>query len=311
MTHFRAVSRRIAFVATTVVASGLLSGYALSPRTPAALPRGEAVPAPGKHMLFRVRGSTGATIYLLGSVHLLTPEAGILPPEVDSAFAHAKTVTFETSLDTVQMRAGEMMVRGRYPAGATLRSSLTPAGVAKADSVLKLYGLGIDQVNGFKPWMVSVVMTQLAIQKAQFAAQYGVDIQLNARAKQAGKPVMGLESVEFQFGLFDRIPAADQERMLTGAAGPDSAARILTKIKDAWFQGNAPGLDSLLNTASNESPAFFQIMVSDRNKNWIPKIEQLLKGTDDALVVVGAAHLVGKEGVLALLQAKGYKIDQM
>ena len=142
---------------TIAAASGVLTGFTVPPHSTAASPRVAQGSAPGKHMLFRVRGSTGATVYLLGSVHLLDPQAGKLPAEVDSAFAHAKTIAFETSLDTVQMRAMELMTRGQYSGGATLRSSLSPAGLAKADSVLKLYGLTIDQVNRFKPWLVSVL----------------------------------------------------------------------------------------------------------------------------------------------------------
>lgn len=262
-------------------------------------------------MLFKVRGPNGATVYLLGSVHLLTPEAGKLPMEVDSAFAHSKTIAFETSLDTVQMRSAELMTRARYANGATLRSTLSPVGVAKADSVLHLYGLSIDQLNQFKPWFVSLAMTQLSMQKAGFQAQYGVDMQLNTRAKQAGKPVVGLESVDFQLGLFDMISPADQEKMLMTSSGPDSSSRVLTQIKDAWVVGSTTMLDSLLNRASADSPSFFATMVVDRNKSWIPKIEAMLKGKDDALVVVGAAHLVGKQGVVELLKAKGYTIEQM
>src|SRR5437899_7546924 len=67
--------------------------------------------APAKHMLFKVRGPNGATVYILGSVHLLSPDAGKLPPEIDSAFAKAKTVAFETSIDSVQMRAQELLMK--------------------------------------------------------------------------------------------------------------------------------------------------------------------------------------------------------
>lgn len=311
MNTIRALGRRLAPLSTILVASGLLSAYAVSPRSTALSHPGASAVASGKHMLFRVRGPAGATVYLLGSVHLLDPNAGRLPADVDSAFAHAKTVAFETSLDTVQMRSMEIMSRGQYSGGATLRSSLSPAGLAKTDSVLKLYGLSVDRVNGFKPWLVSILMTQMVMQKAKFEPQYGVDVQLNNRAKQANKSVVSLESVDSQLGLFDRIPATDQERMLTMSSGPDSSALTLMRVKDAWLTGDATMLDSLLNRAAAEAPAFFAIMVTDRNRSWIPKIEDLLKGKDDALVVVGAAHLVGSQGVLALLKAKGYTVDQM
>ena len=267
---------------------------------------------PGKTMLFRVRApSGGPTIYLLGSVHLLSPDAAKLPASVDSAFAKSRMVAFETSLDTIQLRAAEMLMRARYTNGATLRSSLTPAGAAKADSLLKTFGLSIDQLAPFKPWAASLVMTQLVIQKAGFKPELGVDMQINARAKEANKPVVGLETVDFQLGLFDSIAPEDQEKLLTSGVSADSSVKQLVQIKDVWVQGNATKLDSLLNSQMGQAPGLFSALITNRNRDWIPKIEKFLKGTDDVLVVVGAAHLVGKEGVIELLKAKGYSIEQM
>lgn len=287
---------------------------AASPRSAAVATRVPAPvrsPAPAKHMLFKVRGVSGATVYLLGSVHLLTPEAGKLPPEIDSAFARAKVVAFETSIDSVQMRAQEMLMKARYTNGATLKTSLSPAGLAKADSIVRAYGLTLDQVNGFKPWFVSLAMTQLVMQKAGFQPQYGVDMQLNQRAKTAGKPVIGLESVDFQLNLFDAIGAEDQERMITTAKAPDEAAKELAKIKDAWMTGDLAALEALFKQSQAESPAMMDIMLNNRNANWMPRLDELLKGKDDALVVVGAAHLVGSRGVIELLKAKGYTVEQL
>jgi hypothetical protein len=269
------------------------------------------VPAAAKTMLFRVRApSGGATVYLLGSVHLL-PEASKLPAVVDSAFAKAGVVAFETSLDSVQMRAKELLAHAQYQNGATLRSSLSPAGAAKADSLLKTYGLSLDRFNQFKPWFVSFVMTELIMSKANFKGEYGVDAQLNARAKRAKKPVVGLEAVDFQLGLFDSLSPADQERMLIETDPPDSSVKHLLEIRDAWAAGDVPKLDSLVNSDATYSASSLAILVTNRNKSWIPKIEQMLKGKSDALVVVGAAHLVGKEGVVELLKAKGYRVEQM
>ena len=270
-----------------------------------------AVPAPGKHMLFRATGPKGATVYLLGSVHLLTADAAVLPDVVDSAFAHAKSVIFETSLDSVMMRGQEIMMRGQYKNGATLKTSLSPAAVAKLDSILPEYGLAIDQVNALKPWLVSLAMTQMIMQRAGFQPQYGVDEQLNARARAAGKPVGGLESVDFQLGLFDALTPADQERMLLETRAPDVEAKDLMLVKDAWVAGNTTALDSLLNSRMSSSPGLVATLVTNRNKSWIPKLETMLNGSDDALVVVGAGHLVGKQGVVELLRAKGYKVEQM
>ena len=272
-----------------------------------------ALPAkhPDKHMLFRVRGTNGATVFLLGSVHLLSAEAGKLPPAVDSAFDRAKTVAFETSFDSLQLRAMELMTRARYQNGATLRSSLSPAGAARLDTVLKSYGLKVEQVDGFKPWFVSMLLMQNVMQRAHFEAKYGVDMQLNARAHSANKSIVGLESVEMQLGMFDSLSPAEQEAMVLQSSGPDSSSRVLMKIKDAWMTGDVAALDDLLNQGLKDVPTIFAKLVSDRNAAWIPKIEQMVKSGDDALIVVGAGHLVGKKGVVEMLRAKGYRVDQI
>ena len=264
-----------------------------------------------KHMLFRVRGPNGATVFLLGSVHLLSPEMSTLPSAVDSAFAKAKLVGFETSIDTLQMRAQELLMRAQYANGATLRSSLSAATVAHADSVAKNYGMSVDQLNAFKPWFVSMVLTQLVLQKMNFKAELGVDMQLHSRAKAASKPEFGLESTDFQLGLFDSLSPQDQESMLKDVVTPDSAAKQLKAIRDAWCSGDAAALDALLNTGMKTSPGVFNALITNRNHAWMPKLETLIGGRDDALIVVGAAHLVGKDGVVELLRSKGYTIEQL
>jgi len=270
-------------------------------------------PAPkyDRQMLFRVSGPNGGTVFLLGSVHLLSPEAGKLPRVVDSIFNRSKTVAFETRIDSLQLRAFELFAKASYPKGKTLHSEFSPAGVARLDTLLNAYGIPAEQVDGYKPWFVSLLFTQLVMKRANFSAQFGVDAQLNARAHETGKTTIGLEPVDAQLGLFDNISPADQERMVLQSVGPDSSAHMLMEIKDAWQTGDAATLDRLLNKGLKDSPSLFAALVTNRNTSWMPKIEALLHEPDDALVVVGAAHLVGKQGVVEMLRAKGYAVQQM
>lgn len=264
-----------------------------------------------KHMLFRVRGPSGATVYLLGSVHLLDSAGGALPAVVDSAFSHARTVVFETSLDSVMARGQELVALAQYPAGASVETEYPKADVAKIDSLLGAYGIPFAAVRQFKPWFLSLLLEQTVMQRAGFQAQYGVDEQLDARAKTSSKPVKGLESVDFQLHLFDSLSPAEQEKMLLESDPPDSAARELTRVRGAWLAGDTATLDSALNKSAHESPALWNTLVASRTKSWVPKIEAMLNGKDDVLVVVGAGHLVGREGLIALLKARGYRVEQL
>ncbi|HXE84276.1 MAG TPA: TraB/GumN family protein [Gemmatimonadales bacterium] len=312
MTNISSFLGRAAAVLTvaTLAAAPVLAQHAPA-QAGVSAPAASHAPSAAKHMLYRAHGPKGATVYLLGSVHLLTPEAATLPAEVDSAFARAKTIAFEVSLDSMMMRSQELLLRGRYANGATLRSSLSPGTIAKLDSILPAYGLTLDQVNGFKPWVVALVLAQQVMAGAHFQPQLGVDAQLNARARTTGKPVMGLETVDFQLGLFDSLSPADQEKMLLEERPPAEEAKDLAKIKDAWLAGDAAGLDSLLNSRMTSAPGLLATLLTNRNRSWIPKIETMLQGSDDALVVVGAGHLVGKQGVVEMLRAKGYTVEQM
>src|SRR5262245_32719603 len=260
----KAVFRRIGVAASLLLALNATIGAAVAPFA-------RPIPAAAKTMLFRVRApSGGATVYLLGSVHLL-PESSKLPAVVDSAFAKAGVVAFETSLDSVEMRGPELLARAQYQNGATLRSSLSPAGAAKADSLLKTYGLSLDRFNQFKPWFVSSAIAQLVMMKANFKAEYGVDMQLHTRAKRANKPTVALESIDFQLGLFDSFSPADQEKMLIESDPPDVSLKQLLLIKDAWASGDTAKLDSLSRDMSHTA-SLYAAMVTNRNKSWIPKI---------------------------------------
>ena len=310
-TKFLTIPTRIARPAIGAAAALLLAAAPAHAAAPSPVRPARSSATAEKHMLFRVHGPNGATVYLLGSVHLLSAESATLPAEVDTAFAQAKSVGFETNIDTLQMRAQELLARAQYANGATLRSSLSPATIAHADSLIKNYGLSIDQLNNFKPWFVSVVLTQLILQKMNFKAELGVDMQLHAKAKAASKPEFGLESTDFQLGLFDSLSPQDQESMLKDVVAPDSAAKQLKAIRDAWSSGDAAALDGLLNSGMKTSPGVFTTLITNRNRAWIPKLESLIRGKDNALVVVGAGHLVGKDGVVEMLRAKGYTIEQL
>jgi hypothetical protein len=210
------------------------------------------------------------------------------------------------------MRAPELVEHAQYPAGTTLRESLSPAAVPKVEALLSTYGLSLAQVAQYRPWFITLLLEQAVMQRANFQAQYGVDEQLNERAKAAHKPRLGLESVDVQLRLLDGLTPQQQETELLDVKPPDESVRQLETLKAMWLAGDAAGLDSL--THADETPASAKLdllLVVDRNATWLPTIEAWLRGKDDMLVVVGAGHLVGKSGIVAMLRGKGYAVDQL
>jgi uncharacterized protein YbaP (TraB family) len=265
-----------------------------------------------KHIFYRVAGPHGATVYLLGSVHELPADASVLPTVVDDAFARAKAVVFEASLDSIEERTPELAEKAKLKGSATFKSSLSPENVLKVQALLASYGVNFDQLAEYKPWFVVLALQQAVAQQAAYYPHLGVDAQLNKRAKQQNKPRLSLESVDYQFHLFDSMTPQQQEAELLATKRPIDAYRELETIKGFWMTGDAEGLDSLTHVGETPVTAeFTKALITTRNGNWMPKVEGWVRGHDDMLVVVGSAHLIGKDGLVAQLRAKGYRVDQL
>jgi uncharacterized protein YbaP (TraB family) len=266
-------------------------------------------------LLYRVEGASGATVYMLGSIHLLSADAYPLPQPVQNAYADAERVVFETSLDSLMARQQEMALRGMYQGGKTLRSELPAevyAQVEAAAPALAPLGLTMPVLDRMEPWLVALMFQAVEWQKAGLTPEHGVDVHFSGRARQDGKPVGGLEPVELQLGLFDSMPAEAQVAFLRQSLeeAPQTAEQM-RQIVAAWRAGDAARIDAIMNESLDESPALYARMLTDRNAAWVPQIEQLLRGADDVLVVVGAAHLVGEQSVVQMLRQRGYTVEQL
>jgi uncharacterized protein len=127
----------------------------------------------------------------------------------------------------------------------------------------------------------------------------------------AGKEVIALETAESQIDRMDRMPMAVQEQMLRSTLrGLGSTTAALGSIVAAWKRGDAAGLQKMLLSEFEGLPGAYQSLVVERNRNWMPQLDACLARRSPCFVVVGAAHLVGPDGLLALLQRKGYRVEQ-
>jgi uncharacterized protein YbaP (TraB family) len=85
----------------------------------------------------------------------------------------------------------------------------------------------------------------------------------------------------------------------------------MRRVVAAWRTGDAAAIDAIMNESMDDAPALYARMLTDRNAAWVPQIEQLLRGADDVLVVVGAAHLVGEHSVVEMLRQRGHTVEQL
>lgn len=267
-----------------------------------------------RNLLYRVEGPDGATVYLLGSIHLLTADAYPLAPQVERAYADAERVVFEVDLDSLRARADEMMPRAILT-GRTLRDVLPPdlyARVEQAAAKHARMGLDMTVLDRFEPWMVAMMLSQLEWAEAGLQAEHGIDLHFQGRAQRDGKTVGSLESVDFQLSLLDGFSPEHQLDLLRQAL--DDLPRVpqmMREITAAWRAGDADAIDVAMNGSMGRYPQLYATMLTDRNAAWVPQIERMLRGRDDVLVVVGAAHLAGVHSVVSMLRQRGYTVDQL
>jgi uncharacterized protein YbaP (TraB family) len=291
-----AVRRRVALIAALVAA------YAIAP-----------LHAQNRDFIWRAaRGQS--VVYLVGSVHLLSKDYYPLSPALDKAFKECDLLVEELHLGEMAEVESQMMIlmRGMLPSGQTLDKVVSPATFALVSARVKALGLPIEPLTRFKPWALALTLLGLEWQAAGFDAQLGLDRHFFDQAVAAGKEVQGLETIEFQISRFDELSMPEQDRMLASTLRElETEKASVTTLADAWKAGDAATVEKIVLQELRKEPAMYQRLLVERNKNWLPKIEALFSRKGRTFVVVGAAHLVGSDGLLAMLKARGYSIEQL
>jgi uncharacterized protein YbaP (TraB family) len=268
---------------------------------------------PPRNFIWKVSSQTGA-LYLVGSVHLLTRDYYPLSPALETAFKDSDLLVEEADLGELEAPASQfkLLTRGLLPADQSLDKVVSPSTYALVTKRVGALGVPIEPLRRFKPWMLALTLVQLEWQKAGFDSSLGLDRHFYDRAKVDGKAVQGLETVDFQLSLFDQMTMEEQDRMLASSLEDLDAERAnVVKLIDAWKAGDDAAVERLMLNDLDDDPVMYRRLLVDRNRNWLPRLDALLARNGRAFVVVGAAHLVGPEGLLAMFRAKGYKVDQL
>jgi uncharacterized protein YbaP (TraB family) len=206
----------------------------------------------------------------------------------------------------------KLLSRGLLPGDQSLDKVLSPSTYALVTKRVAALGVPLEPLQRFKPWMLALTLVQLEWQKAGFDGSLGLDRHFFDRAKVDGKMVQGLETVDYQLSLFDGMTMAEQDRLLAGSLEDLDAERAnIVRLIDAWKNGDAATVEKLMLDELNDDPIMYKRLLVDRNRRWLPALDALFARKGRAFVVVGAAHLVGPEGLLAMFRAKGYKVEQL
>jgi hypothetical protein len=201
---------------------------------------------------------------------------------------------------------------GTLPAGTTLRGVLGEQRYGRVSAAAATFGMPMAGLDSLAPWVVGIQITDLAYEHEGFDPEQGVEEQLVRRAQADHKATAGLETLPEELGSLSSLSSADQVRMLDQTIDDLKDLKSeLRGVTSAWRSGDAARLAALLSSEYATFPSLYKPLVTDRNRRWMPQMEELLRSNDNSLVVVGALHLVGKGGLLELLRAKGYTITQL
>ncbi|MEO5630083.1 MAG: TraB/GumN family protein [Thermomonas sp.] len=310
--------RRSTFALLVVLALSVAmpDASAQKPGPAAAKPAATTAASIKRPLLWKVSDADNS-VYLLGSFHLLKPEDYPLPAEIDRAFDDAESLLFE--IDPREMTSPETMAAARkymaYEPGKSLSNVLPKPTLEKLGTALAASGGSVQAMEHSEPWAVSLGLILGITQSMGFKAELGVDQNLMQRAAKAGKPTAGLETVDAQLRAMDAVPYAEQAQGLDEFL--DDPTQAVTQLQDMhgwWRAGDVAKLDSGMRAdMAKKTPVSYKLLDVDRNTAWLPQLEQRLTGSkqDDTLVVVGSLHLLGKDGLVEKLRAKGYKVERI
>jgi len=276
-------------------------------------PSATGAPVP---LLWKVSDKDNA-VYLLGSFHLLRPSDYPLSGDVDAAFADAERVLFELSPEEMRSPAGSqlMMQAAMRIDGKTLQQDLDAATWTRLEAWAGKNNVPLASFTRFEPWFAGLTISIVEMTKQGLDPKLGLDNHFMDKALAAGKPTSGLERMQEQIGVLDGMDATEQRQFVAEALEQaDKGSAETRRLHDAWRRGDAEALwNGMASDMREQYPRLYRRINVDRNDAWVPKIRQILDqpGDDDALVVVGALHLLGEDGVVQKLRDHGYKVERI
>ena len=269
--------------------------------------------AGGKTFMWKATKGQSA-VYLVGSVHALSQDYYPLTPALEDGFKDSDLLVEEVDMGEMMNPASQMRVlqRGMLPADQSLDKVVSPATMALVNKAGGDLGPAIEALKKFKPWMLAIALEGLELQKAGFDPELGLDKHFYDEAQAAGKTVQGLETVDYQLSRFDEMTYEQQDHMLAETLKElETEIASVTTLATAWKTGDAPQVERIVLKDLKTDSQMYQRLLVERNRNWMPKIEGFFARPGRTFVVVGAAHLVGPDGLLQMLRAKGYAVEQL
>ncbi len=253
-------------------------------------------------------------LFIGGTIHILTKSDYPLPSTFENAYSQSAILVFETDMQKMQTPEFQktLMSKVVYSDGRNLKMVLNEATYQKLEQHLTNRGIPMVKMMNFKPGMVALTITVIELQRLGLMGA-GVDEFFNLRAIKDKKEMGQLETVDEQLALISTMGDGQENEFIAYTLRDiEKLPELMQSLKDAWRRGDNRKLKEIaLTPFKKDFPDLYYELIVKRNNAWIPKIEAMLKTKDVELILVGALHLVGDDGVLAQLAARGYDIQML
>ena len=278
---------------------------------PALATLGLAMPVQAAPAMWEIRDDDSA-IWLFGSFHVLPENAAWRTELFDTVLADADRVVFETDIrpEAAAQVSAEAYVRGVYVDGTLLTDVLGETIETQLRQKAADINMPMGMVQAMKPWLAANTITVQAMAGKGFAAE-GVELLLLPDL--AEERLAFLETGSEQLDVLAGSSEDEQIAMLVATLDQlDDLPKLMDKMLKSWLDGTPEQMgDVFLTGMGNFEAAFLERLLYARNRNWIAPLEGMLASNSENLVVVGAAHLIGEDSVLALLEEAGYEIERI
>lgn len=272
-----------------------------------------ATPLHADGLAWRVAGADGGTAYLVGTIHAARESMYPLPEPIERAFADADVLVVEVDLSVADPLSAQRisMEHGLFPRDGSLRAQLGTATWTRTAAWAAAHGIPERRLERMRPWLAAITLVSLEIQQLGLDPELGVERHLTARARTRGMRIVELESVSQQLSTLAALPPATQVAFLEGSIPDgDGFAASVERVVASWRDGDLDAMAAVLEESYTE-PALYDALMRRRNHAWLPEIERMVASGSVHFVAVGALHLVGDDGLLRLLEQRGYRLERL
>ena len=235
-----------------------------------------------------------------------------LPAEFNHAYEQADTIILEAPITDPADTNAQMQMLGAlsYTNNETLSQKLEPEIKASLENKLNEFGANLAKLDGFRPAMVSIVLMSMELQKQNLMGE-GVDAYFTKKATEDNKTKNYLETIEFQLELFKTMGQGNENDFIKrNLAELHNYGDMFKGLLAAWRKGDTDTLNKVaLEDMQQNDPNSYKQIITDRNNDWLPKVEAMFNNDKNEFVLVGVAHLAGQDSLLTLLENKGYKVS--